>query len=1025
MRPFCIGVLVLSAVLASFSSSGAVYYTSIDGNDANPGTEALPWRTIQKAVNTVLSGDTAVIKEGVYDERVTSIRGGSSNANRITFVGQGNVTSKGWVLQHPYITLKNLRVARWSGPSALDAMIRFGENADFAIVDGCTLRGDLQLTRTDFHFDSSDNSITTASGGLLGAGFMSGQTLFVGAATNSLSISNANRGTHLIRSVTDNKITVDHALVNQGPLHVYLSAAYSYALLFHDRSEGILITNSTFSNLGYECWWVGGTGHTFRKNIVEGGNGWDIVRYTGSNHVFESNWFRDSPLVVYQVSPDFSENWPSLYSNILFTNNFVENVTAVISSQKLNSTTSGTLTYARNVFIGTGRFTGVWPNTTFRNNIFLRVASKSVPVIALSRHALSFDTNLGATNAVISNNVFIQCGEAQWPWTEDTMGWYEISGPTNSILAEGNYVAGGPPNYSAKTGWRESNPSLNGGDPGFVNIANPLGPDGIPWTGDDGLQLLPQSKLLGIGTRGETPGAYQPPALQPTLPTSPDLTTTGSRWYVDNAATGANNGSSWANAWTDMTSIVWGGTAGVKPGDTVFISGGTVSKTYSSPWAVWQAGTADKRITIRVGQDAGHNGQVIFDGSKFGQGMTNLAFTVINRSYITLDGSVNGASKLSFINMVNTNTAWVPVALYGDAVTENFARFVTFSNVNNGIRWGLSSNSAIHNCYFKVRGDAAIMMSNTRATNYDAILVYSNSFVICAKPTGGGPDGIQVPPGVSVFRNRFEAIKVDYATSGQHPDFIQGIDAHWLKVFDNEFINIGDSAIDTGPYYGVNGLRDTLIYNNIFRIVERIDTYPEFIRFSSADKQPMAFFRNVHILNNLFADNDTPKTSIVRTYAEAANAGTTGTNNWIANNIWVGCSVDEYNPMFRTYPTRDPNAWRITHNIFSPIPGRPGYVTYQSTNMTAAKWVTNFDPASSILLPTFARYAPLSADNDFRILAADTTAVARGLNFSHLFSFDRNGNPRNSVWDIGPFQIQSDNPIARPSPPFGLKVLSP
>ena len=525
---------------ASLSTLGATYYTAPDGNDSNPGTEARPWRTIQKSVSVAVAGDTAVIKEGTYAERITSVRGGTSESKRITFIGLGNVTSRGWVLQHPYITLKNLRVAQWSGPSILDGHIRFGENADFAVVDGCTCRGDLQKTSADLIFTSSDNSLNSATGGFIAAGFAPGQTLFVGPATNSLSISNANRGTHIIRSVTDNKITVDHSLIDQGPLHIYLSASYCYSLLFHDRSEGILIANSTFGNLGFECWWIGGNGHRFRNNIVEQVNGWDLVRYTGSNHVFEANWFRNSPLVVYQVSPDFSENWPSRYSNIYFVSNFVENVVAVISSQKLNSTDSGTLSYARNVFIDTGRFTGVWPNTTFRNNTFLRVASKSVPVIAIARHALSFAANLGATNALIANNIFVQCGEVQRPWTEPTMGWYEVSGPTDTILVGGNFVSGGPPNYGAKTGWPETNPSLNGGDPGFLDIANPLGPDGIPWTSDDGLQLRPQSKLIGNGAGGDTPGAYAPPLVPPNLSISPE---SGGRIRISWPQSA--NGSSW------------------------------------------------------------------------------------------------------------------------------------------------------------------------------------------------------------------------------------------------------------------------------------------------------------------------------------------------------------------------------------------------------------------------------------------------------------------------------------------------
>jgi len=50
-------------------------------------------------------------------------------------------------------------------------------------------------------------------------------------------------------------------------------------------------------------------------------------------------------------------------------------------------------------------------------------------------------------------------------------------------------------------------------------------------------------------------------------------------WYVDKAATGANNGRSWTDAWTNFSSVVWG-SAGVKAGDTLYISGGSSSKVY-------------------------------------------------------------------------------------------------------------------------------------------------------------------------------------------------------------------------------------------------------------------------------------------------------------------------------------------------------------------------------------------------------------------------------------------------------------
>ena len=84
-------------------------------------------------------------------------------------------------------------------------------------------------------------------------------------------------------------------------------------------------------------------------------------------------------------------------------------------------------------------------------------------------------------------------------------------------------------------------------------------------------------------------------------------------WYVDNAASGANNGTSWANAWRSPASVVWG-SSGVKAGDTLYLSGGSTSKIYTETWSVGASGTASNPIRIAI--DAGnpsHNGLAIFD----------------------------------------------------------------------------------------------------------------------------------------------------------------------------------------------------------------------------------------------------------------------------------------------------------------------------------------------------------------------------------------------------------------------------
>lgn len=499
--------VILSLWLLPAALPAATYYVALTGNDSDPGSEARPWRTIQKAANTIRAGDTAIVRAGFYPERITTVRGGNSGSSRLTFQAEGEVSMRGWVINHPFVTVRGFRISQWSGPLTSDAMVKFGENGDYAIVEQCTVRGDLQAVREDLVFSSSNSTISSLSGGFIVAGFTNGQTLAAWPATNGITISNLNRGPHTITSVTDTTLTVQGTLIDQGPLRVYLTAAYVNGLNFHSRTEGITVRSNTFSNLGYETWFIMGMGHRFAYNRVEQCNGWDIVRYTGSNHVFEANWFRDSPLLVYQVSPDFSENWPTRYENILFTNNFIENVVAVLSSQKINTTQSGPIFYKRNVIIGTGRFAGVFPNTTFEHNTFLRVASKRNPVISVARHPLYF--TVSAPNPVIRNNIFVGCGEVQFPWTEATMGWYEIL--SEGAVTEGNFVASGPPGYGAKTGWPEGNPLLNGGDPGFVDINDPLGPDGIPFTADDGLRLLPTSKLLLAGAGGRTIGAYEMP----------------------------------------------------------------------------------------------------------------------------------------------------------------------------------------------------------------------------------------------------------------------------------------------------------------------------------------------------------------------------------------------------------------------------------------------------------------------------------------------------------------------------------
>ncbi len=108
-----------------------IYYVSTQGNDTDPGTEASPWKTIQKAANTIKAGDTVYIRGGVYNERVVLKTSGSQDkyitftnypGEAVTIDGTGIDWGYDWnslinINRQSYIILSGLNVknSRWFG----------------------------------------------------------------------------------------------------------------------------------------------------------------------------------------------------------------------------------------------------------------------------------------------------------------------------------------------------------------------------------------------------------------------------------------------------------------------------------------------------------------------------------------------------------------------------------------------------------------------------------------------------------------------------------------------------------------------------------------------------------------------------------------------------------------------------------------------------------------------------------------------------------------------------------------------
>jgi hypothetical protein len=79
LRPHSLwGGLVLAGLIALPSLVQATYYVSSSGNDANPGTLAAPFATLQCAVTHLTPGTTLFVRQGTYYGPVSITQSGTS-----------------------------------------------------------------------------------------------------------------------------------------------------------------------------------------------------------------------------------------------------------------------------------------------------------------------------------------------------------------------------------------------------------------------------------------------------------------------------------------------------------------------------------------------------------------------------------------------------------------------------------------------------------------------------------------------------------------------------------------------------------------------------------------------------------------------------------------------------------------------------------------------------------------------------------------------------------------------------------
>ena len=259
------------------------------------------------------------------------------------------------------------------------------------------------------------------------------------------------------------------------------------------------------------------------------------------------------------------------------------------------------------------------------------------------------------------------------------------------------------------------------------------------------------------------------------------------KYYVDNTAASSGSGTSWSSAFQSLSSINW---SVVKPGDTIYVSGGSTSQTYNESLSVGASGSAAGQVTITRGVDPGHNGQVIIDGQN-----TRSGVSLYGKNYVTVDG-------LSIRNTVNSGVS-VKNATAGAIIQNNSVSVGDPGDVNArgyDIRNNVGTNAVIvRNNSFSTAANTLAQKDGIYSQGNDGVVYDSNRIVVSNSNTNGHSDDFQsyTDRSVTVRNNWFE--QANTASVNNHGAWMSDTQTGGVITFANNVVlapNLtGDAAV--------------------------------------------------------------------------------------------------------------------------------------------------------------------------------------------------------------------------------------
>ena len=186
------------------------------------------------------------------------------------------------------------------------------------------------------------------------------------------------------------------------------------------------------------------------------------------------------------------------------------------------------------------------------------------------------------------------------------------------------------------------------------------------------------------------------------------------------------DGASWATAWSELARINW---TVVKPGDIIYIDGGSEGMTYTTTLTIEKSGSANAPITLRRSAEAGHAGPITI----FGGRSTPLPFCGQNTYvYQTADVRKDGIHVGNNSWIVIDGGDWRGMVIYGhnrDGVAIGAGSSnVTLRNMeiydNGNATLVVDPNNAYYNTWYP--DQQGITLSGGTNNSFERLIIHDN-----------------------------------------------------------------------------------------------------------------------------------------------------------------------------------------------------------------------------------------------------------------------------------------------------------